>query len=190
MQFPPALSWCGPVIRHAGAPMSHHPGHGVGHRAMCKDFPYWKAQVCSKGYHGTFPVCSLQLAAFFQWFWFAPQETTYHTCLDKSLLTGVGQCYTLWESCPAELGCPAAMWCTCGHEKCVFPGQNSRYPQSSRFPQLSCAKPLKSIVFLLTYPVLRNRQAWNSQQQTWTWRKCMCSAVCRSCSGDQLPKPW
>lgn len=124
-----------------------------------------EGSASSKGYHGIFPVFSLQLAAFFRWFWFAPQETPYHTCLDKSLVKGVDQCHTLWESCPAELGCTAAMWWTCGHEMCVFSGQNCRYPQSSRFPQLSCAKPLKSIVFLLwprafdflSCPVLRKK---------------------------------
>lgn len=32
---------------------------------------------------------------------------------------------------------------------CAFSGQNSRYPQASRFPWLSRAKPLKYFVFLL-----------------------------------------
>lgn len=133
---------------HAGAPMSHHASHGVAHPAMCEGFLYGKAQLCSKRYHGSF------LYFCCNWLLFFSDSGLHH----KKPLTMCAYINPFCRVCisvtgsgsPVQQSSAALQPCDVhGHETCVFSGQNSRYPQSSRFPQLSCAKPLKSIVFLL-----------------------------------------
>lgn len=88
--FPPALLWCGAVSPHAGAPIGCTQAMVLAILQCGRAFHSGRLRSALKGYHRTSPVFFLQLAAFFQCF--VPQETTYHTCLGKSLLKGVSQC--------------------------------------------------------------------------------------------------
>lgn len=197
MQFPPALPWCGSVSPHAVAPMSHHPGHGAMAIVQCvRAFHTGRVRSAPRDAMGHFLYFHCNWLLFFS-------DSGLHP---RKLLTVCAEINPFWQvwvsvthsGSPVQQSSAALQPCDVhvGMKNVFFSGQNSRYPQSSRFPQLSCAKPLKSIVFLLwphafdflRYPVLRNRQARNSQQQTWTWRKCICPAVGRSCSGDQPHK--
>lgn len=83
---------------------------------------------------------------FFKWFGFVPWQATYHTHPDNSPLGSVAPCYTRWESHPTELGCTAAWRCTCELGNMYF---FQAITLDTGFTWLSCAKPLKSFVFLL-----------------------------------------
>lgn len=101
-----------------------------------------------QGISWEFPVFLLQLAAFFS-------DSCLHPRKPLTMCAYINPFCRVWVSVtgsgsPVRQSWAALQPCDVhGHETCVFSDQNSRYPQSSRFPQLSCAKPLKSIVFLL-----------------------------------------
>lgn len=93
--------------------------------------------------------------------------------------------------------CLFVYFCTLGNS--VFcQGQNYRYPQSTRFSQPSCAKPLTFFVLLhwscafswATLCLNTDKSEASSSKAQKTSRKCICSAACRLYVQKSSPEMW